>query len=330
MSIKALDLAPAAGALALATMLAAPADAQMMREPPSKKAAHTKVFLGQDAPPGAFPFQVALIFSDAKKGEEFNSLHCGGSLISDTWVLTAGHCVTYRGGEVFVPAELHVYAGSVNFTNGDRIPVKSVHRHPQYNATYLDNDVALLQLERAPKKELKVGRINLIDSTKDSVLETAGTDLTILGWGNTEQGSLSKNLRFTSIKMVDRAECGNNILQNRASNLDGSDSMAEIVRRFRIDESKVKNVHDAIVANAGQLVNDGMICAGDPNPPPGADIVHDTCQGDSGGPLVARVGDKTIQVGIVSWGEGCGIPKVHGVYTRLGKYIDWVKSTAAN
>jgi secreted trypsin-like serine protease len=137
-------------------------------------------------------------------------------------------------------------------------------------------------------------------------------------------------LRFTSIKMVDRAECGNNILLSRASNLDDSGSMADIVRRFRIDESKVKNVHDAIVANAGQLVNDGMICAGDPNPPPGADIVHDTCQGDSGGPLVARVGDKPIQVGIVSWGEGCGIPKVHGVYTRLGKYIDWVKSIAAN
>src|SRR5262249_34340189 len=153
--------------------------------------------------------------------------------------------------------------GSVNFTNGDRIPVKSVYRHPNYNGVYLDNDVALLQLERAPKKEIKTAKINLIDSTKNSALETAGTDLTILGWGNTEQGSLSKNLRFTSIKMVDRAECGNSIVQSRASTLDDGKAMSEIIRLFRIDESKVKNVHDAIVASAGELVNDGMICAGD-------------------------------------------------------------------
>jgi secreted trypsin-like serine protease len=331
MNMKISSVAPAAGALAIVAIFAASVSAEGMKEPPSKRgSSHEKVYLGQDAPPGAFPFQVALIFSDAKKGEEFNSLHCGGSLISDTWVLTAAHCVTYKSGEVFKPTELHIYAGSVNFTNGDRIPVKSVYRHPDYNGTFQDNDVALLQLERAPKKEIKFGKINLIDSTKDSTLEAAGTDLTIIGWGTTEQGSLSKNLRYTSIKMVDRAECGSNLFQNRAANLDDSKSMLDIIRLFRIDESKIKNVHDAIVANAGQIVNDTMICAGDANPPPGAELVHDACQGDSGGPLVAKLGNKPIQVGIVSWGEGCGIPKLHGVYTRLGKYIEWIKATATN
>jgi secreted trypsin-like serine protease len=200
-----------------------------------------------------------------------------------------------------------------------------VHRHPQYNATYQDNDVALLQLERAPGKEFKVGKINLIDSNRDSMLETAGTDLTILGWGKTEEGSLPKNLRYTAIKMVDRAECRKNIIQARAELLD-----KEIIRDFRVDESAVKNIHDAVVANAGQIVNDTMICAGDPNPPPSAQLVHDTCQGDSGGPLIARAGDKPIQVGIVSWGLLCGLPQVYGVYTRLGNYIEWIKTTIKN
>ena len=31
----------------------------------------------------------------------------------------------------------------------------------------------------------------------------------------------------------------------------------------------------------------------------------DSCQGDSGGPIVKRIGDQHVQVGVVSWGEGC-------------------------
>jgi tryptase len=101
--------------------------------------------------------------------------------------------------------------------------------------------------------------------------------------------------------------------------------MLELIRQFRIARDKISAVHDTIVANAG-FVNDNMICAGDPNPPPGAELVQDACNGDSGGPLIAKLDDKSIQVGIVSWGEGCGRPKLYGVYTRLSKYIEWIKS----
>jgi len=291
---------------------------------PSRK----KVYGGQDAPPGSFPYQVSLILADAKKGEEFNYHFCGGSLIADTWVLTAGHCVT-ADGQVVDPKGVNAYIGSTNFKNGDRIAVKSVYRHPSYNADFTDNDVALIKLERAPRKEVKFTKINLVDSAKDAGLESPGTDLTIVGWGTTEKGSLSNTLKFTSVKMVDRAECNTNILENRAATLD--DSLAGIFRSFRIVATdKMKEVRATILNSAGQLVNENMICAGDPNPAPDAPFVHDTCQGDSGGPLVAKSGDKPVQVGIVSWGEGCGIPKLHGVYTRLGKFVDWVKSTATN
>ena len=338
MNTKLSGLALATGALVLAAAFAANAGAEGLKGPKtpldlakeradSAGPVHSKVYGGKDAPPGAFPFQVSLILAEAKKGEEFSYHFCGGSLISDTWVLTAGHCVTSEG-EIVDPKGINVYLGSTDFKNGDRIAVKSIYRHPQYIADFTDNDVALLKLERAPRKEVKVGKINLIDSAKDSSLETPGTELTIVGWGTTEQGSLSRNLRYTSVKMVDRAECNKNILQNREANLD--DSLSSIVRSFRISDDRLKNIREAIVNNAGQLVTENMMCAGDPNPAPGAEFVHDTCQGDSGGPLVAKTGDKAMQVGIVSWGEGCGIPKLHGVYTRLGKFVDWVKSTATN
>jgi secreted trypsin-like serine protease len=313
--------ASVAGALALATMLATPVGAQGMKAPSARKG-HEKVFFGQDAPPGAFPFQVGVI-----RSQDQSKYLCGGSLIADTWVLTAGHCVSDEEGElVDDPPAYTVYAGSITLQGGDRIAVKSVHRHPQYDKAFLDNDVALLQLERAPKKEFHVAPINLIDSTKASSFETVGTDLIILGWGNTETGSPPKNLRYTSIKMVDRGECSNNIIQARAKTLDDSKAMQEIIFQYKIDQDKIKNIHDAIVGNAGRVVNDNMICAGDPNPPPGAEFTRDTCQGDSGGPLVAKAGGKPIQVGIVSWGHGCGLPKVYGVYTRLGNFIDWIRS----
>ena len=338
MNTKVSNLALATGAFALAAAFAVSASAEGMKGPKtpldlakeragSADPSHQKVYGGKDAPPGAFPFQVSLILAEAKKGEEFSYHFCGGSLIADTWVLTAGHCVTSEG-EIVDPKGINVYVGSTDFKNGDRIAVTSVYRHPQYNADFTDNDVALLKLERAPKKEVKVGKINLIDATRDSTLETPGTDLTIVGWGTTEQGSLSKTLRYTSVKIVDRTECNNNILQNRATSLD--DSLSGIVRSFHISDDKMKAIRQSIIDNAGQIVNENMICAGDPKPDPTAQFVHDTCQGDSGGPLVAKSGDKTTQVGIVSWGEGCGVPKLHGVYTRLGKFMDWVKSTATN
>ena len=62
-----------------------------------------------------------------------------------------------------------------------------------------------------------------------------------------------------------------------------------------------------------------MLCAGDPAG------VADSCQGDSGGPLTT-VGDRRIQVGIVSWGYRCGSKKYPGVYSRVSKYANYIES----
>lgn len=56
----------------------------------------------------------------------------------------------------------------------------------------------------------------------------------------------------------------------------------------------------------------------------------DSCQGDSGGPLSARVGASMLQVGVVSWGDGCAIPNRVGVYTRVANYHSWIAACVAN
>ncbi|WP_395844215.1 serine protease [Cystobacter fuscus] len=50
----------------------------------------------------------------------------------------------------------------------------------------------------------------------------------------------------------------------------------------------------------------------------------DTCQGDSGGPLIIN-GEL---VGLTSWGRSCGRPNTPGIYTRVGKYVNWIKDNA--
>lgn len=56
----------------------------------------------------------------------------------------------------------------------------------------------------------------------------------------------------------------------------------------------------------------------------------DTCQGDSGGPMFRRdSANAWIQVGIVSWGEGCARPDYPGVYTEVSTFAAAIKSAAA-
>ena len=69
-------------------------------------------------------------------------------------------------------------------------------------------------------------------------------------------------------------------------------------------------------------IEHGMLCAGYP------EGGRDSCQGDSGGPLVVRDGTRWMQVGVVSWGGGCGDPGKYGVYADTGAYAEWLQRTS--
>ncbi|CAG0898123.1 unnamed protein product, partial [Cyprideis torosa] len=53
----------------------------------------------------------------------------------------------------------------------------------------------------------------------------------------------------------------------------------------------------------------------------------DACDGDGGGPLVCEKDGHWYQMGIVSFGIGCGRRNIPGVYTRVDKYYSWIKQT---
>jgi trypsin len=73
----------------------------------------------------------------------------------------------------------------------------------------------------------------------------------------------------------------------------------------------------------GSIVENVMFCAGNTS---GG---KDSCQGDSGGPIFEVRSGKPVQVGIVSFGEGCARPNRSGVYSRVSGAYDWIQTTMA-
>ncbi|XP_075982012.1 trypsin, alkaline C-like [Anticarsia gemmatalis] len=67
----------------------------------------------------------------------------------------------------------------------------------------------------------------------------------------------------------------------------------------------------------GTLTNN-MLCAG------WVGGGRDSCQGDSGGPLY----HNGVVVGVTSFGNGCGLPNVPGVYASVPRVARWIEDNA--
>ncbi|MFK8077989.1 MAG: serine protease [Granulosicoccus sp.] len=55
----------------------------------------------------------------------------------------------------------------------------------------------------------------------------------------------------------------------------------------------------------------------------------DSCVGDSGGPLYIFNNGQKVQVGITSFGNGCGLPNFYGVYTNVSSFLPWMNNYVA-
>ena len=107
----------------------------------------------------------------------------------------------------------------------------------------------------------------------------------------------------------------------------GSASEGGAQQRYLL-KATVPFVDDTTCNNAysGDLVPSDEICAGYM-----ATGGTDTCQGDSGGPMFRKDSNNAwIEVGIVSWGQGCAEPGFPGVYSQVSTFASAIDAAAAS
>ncbi|XP_034624179.1 serine protease 27-like [Trachemys scripta elegans] len=236
---------------------------------------------GNDAKNGSWPWQVSI--------REGSNHICGGSLIAESWVVSAAHC--FNGDK----SAYHVNLGEYQLQNPSEslvsFPIKEIYRHPSYTDIGSSGDIALVELETPVNFNRVIRPICLPAS---SVEFPAGMECWVTGWGDTQYGgslTAPKTLQEVQVPLIDRDTC--NSLFNTGSYPDDPQGTDPIKQ--------------------------DMICAGYPQEK------KDACQGDSGGPLVCEWDNAWLLAGVVSWGVECARPNRPGVYILLPPYADWIQ-----
>ena len=144
---------------------------------------------GDIAQAGSWPWMAALSY--------LGEFMCGAALISDRFLLTAGHCLftsDQTNGNAqdlsSVPQYLEVTLGTTSRSSGgERIRLESVMLHPDYSTTtefnggnygFLQNDIALLKLWRPVTFSSYIQPICL---PEDGQTYSAGDVCFLAGWG---------------------------------------------------------------------------------------------------------------------------------------------------
>uniref|UniRef100_A0A8C6TP54 Peptidase S1 domain-containing protein n=1 Tax=Neogobius melanostomus TaxID=47308 RepID=A0A8C6TP54_9GOBI len=102
--------------------------------------------------------------------------------------------------------------------------------------------------------------------------------------------------------------------------LDESENRPEALQEVMLP---IVGINECRCLNKYYIPN-GTICAGYPS---GG---RDSCKGDSGGPQVIWMNTFWVQVGIVSFGDGCARPNLPGAYTLVPEYEDWINEVVGS
>ncbi|XP_004629089.1 cationic trypsin-3-like [Octodon degus] len=135
-----------------------------------------KIVGGYECKKNSLPYQVSL-----NDGLHF----CGGSLITEQWVLSAAHCSEPRIQVRLGEHNIHVIEGGEQFIDAAKIIP-----HPDYDKNNFDNDIMLIKLKTPATINARVGIITL-----PRACPSAGAQCLVSGWGNT----LSIGVKYPSL-----------------------------------------------------------------------------------------------------------------------------------
>jgi len=130
---------------------------------------------------------------------------CSASILSESFILTAGHCGTNGMSQKVNESAVNVYVGSTTTRTGKNHSVKTVTVHEKYNdqnpnSTY---DIAILELEEPLEFGDKVRAICLAQNVAQLMNET----VVAVGWGQIAQGQRTNKLHEGEEHFVEANEC---------------------------------------------------------------------------------------------------------------------------
>lgn len=299
---------------------------EMLEEQAAEAAeAGDRVIGGEEAADGAWPWQVALMIAGQPTTPE--AQFCGGSMVLDTWVLTAAHCIYMPDGEggnfQLQPGQFDILVGTNTLTegSGDRVPVAGVFRHPNYDTRLFDSDIALIKLARAPRADYQT--INVPDADFGEVLDQQGIPTVVTGWGLVNGAKRTEVMMQAEIQVLSRDTCNNAMMTARAEA--AAPRVVEAASIFALDQAQTEEVWNELLARAPLPLSSNMICSGT------FEGGKTSCQGDSGGPLVVPLDDGSyIQAGVVSWGlvgngsTTCAEDAAFSAYTKTSRFVPWL------
>ncbi|XP_050082329.1 serine proteinase stubble [Anopheles aquasalis] len=163
----------------------------------------TRIVGGKNAPFGRWPWQVSVRRTSFFG---FSSTHrCGGAVINDNWIATAGHCV-----DDLLTSQIRIRVGEYDFSHvQEQLPYieRAVARkvvHPKYNFFTYEFDLALVKLEQPLVFAPHISPICL-PATDDLLI---GENATVTGWGRlSEGGTLPSVLQEVSVPIVSNDRC---------------------------------------------------------------------------------------------------------------------------
>lgn len=229
------------------------------------------------------PWQIAI--KEVNQIGEFYHV-CGGSIINNEWIITAGHCINSSN-------TYWIHAGVTDQTDisaGQLILVDQVIVHPTHSTSGLGVDMALLHLSEPLCFNESVQPIEYATPQNTTLTDVSPeTPALLTGWGFTEEQVTSDLLRGITIPIIDLADAF--YLYHGGEN-DNS------CRYFGLQPS-----------------DERIAFFGDNGKAPDS--------GDSGGPAVIFINDEPILVGAFSFG-GCPRELFPSFYSNIREYSDFI------
>ncbi|XP_012220460.1 serine protease snake-like isoform X2 [Linepithema humile] len=242
---------------------------------------------GVPVKPVEFPHMTVIGYG--KEGDI--SWQCGGSIISENFILTAAHCM--ESPDKGPAAKVRV--GLIDLSTPDDVmqerDIVERIKHPDYKSSIRYHDIALLRLDRS---------LELNSRVRPACLEVnsqiPGKSAIASGFGKTSYESTigSNELMKVQLNYISEDDC----------------------KKSYADDIGIKGIMPQ-----GLIPN--LLCAGI------MEGGKDTCQGDSGGPLQRILTEPYCMysiVGVTSFGKFCAFKSMPAIYTRVSSYLDWIEN----